>query len=475
MFNVKNGLRTKAALQSLGKTPFNYTSLASPKLRYICRSKTLMQTLKQLQSGELKGAISLKLSEELTHFPEEIFDLADTLELLDLSRNKLSSLPPHFGRLHKLKIFFCSDNLFTTLPEVLADCKQLDIVGFKANIIDTVPARSVNPNLRWLILTNNRIAKIPPEIGQCARMQKLMLAGNRLTTLPPELSLCQNLGLLRISANQLAELPQWLLQMPKLSWLAFSGNPFCGQPAITAPQLIDWNTLQIGKLLGEGASGMIYKAVYQSKPGENKEVALKIFKGDVTSDGYPNDEMNACIAVGTHPGLVEVLGQITNHPDGKKGLVLGLIPPHYYNLGITPSFESCTRDVFKPGLQLSITQIANIANTIASVGAHLHSRGIMHADMYAHNTLIDDEGNTLFGDFGAACFYDKTDTELANGLERLEVSAFGCLLDDLIGLAQEPSHPAITKLKILRDACLQADVPARPLFHNLTETLSVMV
>ncbi|MGO3301196.1 MAG: protein kinase, partial [Pseudoalteromonas sp.] len=46
-----------------------------------------MNTLQELRSGKLTGAIHLQLVEELTIFPVEIFTLADTLEVLDLSNN----------------------------------------------------------------------------------------------------------------------------------------------------------------------------------------------------------------------------------------------------------------------------------------------------------------------------------------------------------------------------------------------------
>lgn len=62
-----------------------------------------MQTLAQLRSGELQGITRLTLAESLTVFPEEIFNLADTLEILDLSNNCLSSLPEDISRLTKLK------------------------------------------------------------------------------------------------------------------------------------------------------------------------------------------------------------------------------------------------------------------------------------------------------------------------------------------------------------------------------------
>ncbi|SEO56066.1 Protein tyrosine kinase [Mucilaginibacter gossypiicola] len=432
-----------------------------------------MQTLKQLQNGELKGAVSLKLSESLSHFPVEIFELADTLEYLDLSFNNLSSLPADFGRLQELKIFFCSENQFKILPDVLADCPLLDIVGFKSNRIETVPPKSVNTNLRWLILTNNQIMALPGEIGNCSRMQKLMLAGNKLTELPTSLASCLNLELLRISANQLNEFPEWLLSIPKLSWLAFSGNPFSYKPTVQPLELIDSYELEINQLLGEGASGVISKATWKHD-NEISEVAVKIFKGAVTSDGLPEDEMNACITAGNHEGLVELIGQISNHPEGKKGLVMKLIPQTFYNLGMPPSLVSCTRDVFKPGMGLSPAHILKIASTIASVAEHLHSNGIMHSDLYAHNILVDDDANTLFSDFGAACFYDLSDTGTAKKLELLEVRAYGCLLDDLISLCNEADSRLILKLEELRDACMSDNMENRPPFQVLNRDLMVL-
>ncbi|MEN1436751.1 protein kinase, partial [Pseudomonas aeruginosa] len=46
-----------------------------------------MHTLQQLRSGELAGATRLDLSCGLREFPREIFELADSLEVLNLSGN----------------------------------------------------------------------------------------------------------------------------------------------------------------------------------------------------------------------------------------------------------------------------------------------------------------------------------------------------------------------------------------------------
>ena len=92
-----------------------------------------MHTLAQLRAGELAGLKRLDLSCGLTQFPEEIFTLADTLEVLNLSGNALSSLPDDLHRLTRLRVLFCSDNRFKQLPPCLGRCEQLTMIGFKAN------------------------------------------------------------------------------------------------------------------------------------------------------------------------------------------------------------------------------------------------------------------------------------------------------------------------------------------------------
>ena len=178
-----------------------------------------MTTLERLRSGQLLGSTRLTLACGLTEFPREIFDLADTLEILDLSGNALRTLPDDLARLHQLRILFCSDNQFTELPAVLGQCPRLTMVGFKANQIHTVSSQALPRGLRWLILTDNRLQALPPEIGQCAQLQKLMLAGNQLQALPPELAACTRLELVRIAANRLTAFPDMLLRLPRLAWL----------------------------------------------------------------------------------------------------------------------------------------------------------------------------------------------------------------------------------------------------------------
>jgi hypothetical protein len=436
-----------------------------------------MHTLEQLQRGELHGLQRLQLRCDLTEFPREIFALADSLKILDLSGNQLTTLPDDLSRLHKLRVIFCSDNGFTELPEVLGQCAQLSMVGFKANRIAHVSPKALPPHLRWLILTDNALTALPAEIGQCTQMQKLMLAGNQLTALPPELANCSRLELLRISANQLSALPDWLLQLPRLTWLAFAGNPFTQaleiQALANAPTpLIPWPRLQLQQPLGEGASGVIHQAVMRTDLGD-QAVAVKLFKGTVTSDGLPDCEMAACMHAGAHPHLVSAMGRVTGHPDNTQALVMPLIAPEFGNLAGPPSLESCTRDVYAPHQRFEWATTLRIAQSIAAATHHLHTRGITHGDLYAHNILHTAEGVALLGDFGAAAFFDVADAAQARALEKLEIRALGCLLEELAMQCEvPPSEKGMHQtLSQLAQQCLCDEPAKRPSLANVCAAL----
>ncbi|WP_338473697.1 leucine-rich repeat-containing protein kinase family protein [Pseudomonas sp. WP18] len=435
-----------------------------------------MDTLTRLRAGQLSGVTRLDLACGLTQFPPEIFDLADTLEILNLSGNQLDALPDDLHRLTRLRVLFCSDNRFTELPECLGRCDALTMVGFKANRIERVTGAALPPRLRWLILTDNCISQLPDELGQRPDLQKLMLAGNRLRQLPASLGQCQRLELLRIAANQLDELPPGLLQLPRLSWLAYAGNPLETQAdlaALNTTTPIDWSQLTLQHTLGEGASGVIHQALWQAPGQAPRTVAVKLYKGQMTSDGSPLHEMHACITAGRHPQLIEVLGQVVGHPEQQAGLVMALIEPRYRNLAGLPSLASCTRDVYADELRLDAPAALRIAHGIAAVAAHLHRQGITHGDLYAHNILFNDQGDCLLGDFGAASFHATTDTVQTRALQRIEVRAFGILLGELLARIEPTPEGAMqATLQGLQSRCCQPEVLARPGFEEIEALLS---
>ena len=433
-----------------------------------------MHTLEQLRSGALAGIRRLDLSCGLSELPEEVFALADTLEVLNLSGNRLRELPHQLTRLHKLQVLFASDNDFEVLPEVLGDCPALHMVGFKANRIAEVPAAALPPALRWLTLTDNAIGHLPAELGQRPALQKLMLAGNRLQALPDSLQQAHRLELLRISANRLTEVPGWLTELPRLSWLALAGNAMGWVvPAGSELPGMAWSDLTHGPLLGEGASGHIYQVQARGWP---QPLALKLFKGEVTSDGLPEDELAACLAAGQHPALTTPVARLTGHPAQAQGLLMPLIPSAHVNLAGPPSLQSCTRDVYPPGFQLSAALALGIASAVAGALAHLHQRGVMHGDVYAHNIQIDPlQGQARLGDFGAATRLPTDRPKLRQNLLALEVRALGCLLQELALAGQAHAHhPAVQALQNMAQVCLSEQPRQRPSVMEVAQALQAI-
>ena len=439
-------------------------------------------TLAALRSGELEGIRRLDLACGLEEFPREIFELADSLEILNLSGNSLTALPDDLSRLSKLRVLFCSENRFSELPEVLSSCDQLEMVGFKANRISEVAAAAIAPGLRWLILTDNQIAALPDAIGSCGRLQKLMLAGNQLAALPEAMGGCVGLELLRISANRFEVLPEWLLQLPRLTWLAFGGNPVAAAPPMPSAAVarLQWRDMELAEKLGEGASGVIHKAHWQPSPQEDdhaltgQPVAVKLFQGAVTSDGFPAAEMAACLAAGNHPNLIGVIGELSGHPEGSSGLVMPWVDPEYRSLAGPPDLATCTRDVYEDGQRFSLAMVLELAQGLAAAGEHLHARGILHGDFYAHNVLYRPEGGCLLGDFGAASFYPPQPSGGANLFEALEVRAFGCLLGELIERCDSEQDGRLAALEALQLRCMGPVAASRPRFAELVAELAEM-
>ena len=441
-------------------------------------------TLDALRRGELAGARTLTLRAGLTEFPREILGLADTLEVLDLSSNALDSLPDDICRLRHLRVLFCSGNRFLRLPPSLGACTALSQVGFRGSGVQEVPGESLPPALRWLTLTDNRIETLPTAIGERPLLQKLMLSGNRLRELPGSLAGAAGLELLRLSANRFDALPPWLAGLPRLAWLAWAGNPLDQEQEIPAtskpgfptpgPVTMNWTDLQLGALLGEGASGRVHQALWQPAGGAAPlPVAVKLFKNAMTSDGLPEREMAASLAAGDHPNLVGALGRLAGHPGKAEGLVMKLLPAHWQVLAGPPSFESCSRDVYDPGSSFSPDAVRHLAGGIGAAAAHLHARGLLHGDLYAHNILWDaTTGEGMLSDFGGASFLPEGDFGMA--LQRIEMRAWGLLLGELLDrcAADSPGAPALAELQL---QCVQPVPSARPLMADALDMLDGLV
>jgi serine/threonine protein kinase len=251
-----------------------------------------------------------------------------------------------------------------------------------------------------------------------------------------------------------------LLQLPNLCWIGLASNPFLqsyvdAKVKEGAHHLPVWDDPELSRedwpVLGQGAGGVTRQVVWKGQP-----VAVKTFSGALTSDGLPQDERAISVAVASldHPGpgttstssssscLISMVGQT---PGG--ALIMELLQG-YTALAGPPSFETCSRDVYPRQQFLSWDDVWTIVTGLLQVLVQLHTLGICHGDFYGHNILIsssEDESSSTkssndsttssfrvkLSDFGAAFFYDPT-SESAKDIERVEVRAFGVLVEELL-------------------------------------------
>lgn len=328
------------------------------------------------------------------------------------------------------------------------------MVSFKSNGMKRIHPDALQPQLRWLILTDNQIDEMPKEIGRCVILQKCMLSGNSLRSLPDEISNCTNLELIRLASNQLQEPPMALLKLPNLNWVALSENPFLSgvapvsSDAPSLPTLTDPALQQEGEILGKGASGVTRQVTWNERP-----VAVKTYLGTMTSDGNPQQEKHLSLTASTiqSPCLIQVLGQTPN-----GSLVMELLQ-NYQTLAGPPSMESCSRDVYETDQQLTEEQADCMVTGLVEVLRELHDRSITHGDFYGHNILVsqDDPRKVKLSDFGAAFFYDRN-AEYGKYVEQIEMRAFGVLVGEIASLL--PSGSALAaKLKELKTKCRELE------------------
>jgi serine/threonine protein kinase len=153
-------------------------------------------------------------------------------------------------------------------------------------------------------------------------------------------------------------------------------------------------------------------------------LALKVFKAGQTSDGTPQSELAAGLAAGQHPHLLTPLAPVLGQPDGKLAMALPLLSDGLQPLAGPPSFDSCTRDVYAPGTYFERSAATHMLAGIRSALVHLHERGILHGDLYAHNILWNPgTGDAVLSDLGAAALlHDLPATQKAQLLQ-LELRA----------------------------------------------------
>jgi hypothetical protein len=122
-------------------------------------------TLEQLLGGEVaESCHRVRIKGVISHLPPLAVSNLRSVEMLDVSGSCLEDFPQNLSELQRLKILFASSNSFTCAPP-LHSLPSLEMLAFRCNRMANFPRTALPQQLRWLILTDNCIEKIPDEIG----------------------------------------------------------------------------------------------------------------------------------------------------------------------------------------------------------------------------------------------------------------------------------------------------------------------
>ena len=146
---------------------------------------------------------------------------------LDLSSNRLTTLPPELSQLSSLQVLRLKYNALTTLPPVLAALPRLCHLEADGNQIHELDAQVLGgmTALKHLQLESNGLLSLPEECGPLLALEKLVLANNSLPALPETLSQAfPGLLHLDVSSNALTALPPSLSGLRRLQRLDLKNN-----------------------------------------------------------------------------------------------------------------------------------------------------------------------------------------------------------------------------------------------------------
>ncbi len=217
--------------------PGDVGNLCRPELRSLALVDCGLTdaTLQSLDFAKLTALYSLDLSENDLSSPAAFAALADTLEKLNLSGNRISDLSAFsaFGELTELQV---SDNGVQTLSP-LASCTALTTLAADGNQISDLSPLAACTRLRTLSVNGNRLTSLAG-LERCLDLASLEAGSNQLTAL----SGLENATVLRhvfLNDNKITDLSLLAKSAAKLDTLYCRNNQIqalnfpAGLPALT--------------------------------------------------------------------------------------------------------------------------------------------------------------------------------------------------------------------------------------------------
>ena len=224
-------------LQHLTTLNLSKNKLRTENLNIITQIKTLREL--RLADNALDGVLTPQVGN------------LEELEVLDISNNSITALPPNINKNTKLRILDVTGNkmsslsfeqlvslplieihaarnrlggvLFPTDFPGLLDLKLLDVAN---NALTSVVGSGdlELPSLQFFNVTENRLTQMPEMLGW-TELLTLTMAGNRLASLPESIIALKKLKSIDFSRNDIRKLDERLGLLESLTMLRIANNP----------------------------------------------------------------------------------------------------------------------------------------------------------------------------------------------------------------------------------------------------------
>ncbi|MBP9758766.1 hypothetical protein KBD45_03655 [Candidatus Dojkabacteria bacterium] len=357
----------------------------------------------------------------------KIFEEYKDAEILDMSHGLFEDLPKELSKLKKLKILFLSYGKIRKVPDVVRELESLDFFGARSCKIESLPEDCFPESLRWLTLTDNRIDNLPKSLGKLTGLKKLLLTRNEISLIPREILYCQNLELLRISLNKLAVSPlSTLSDLPNLSWYSDSDNLYNRDRSTNTLKKYDLESVKVLSTIVDNQNSRVDRILI------NKNNAiLKSFKKEFVSDGSSTNEIMINSRLGKHPNIMTPFGYFEDQNRNLNGLIVEDLSKEFVPIASPPNFVSCTRDIYK-NITLTKESGKKVIRLIKEACDYLHGLGIMHGDIYGHNTYLNLKNSEIkIGDFGASSIIFDKDAEIRRIIDNRAIDILTREISDL--------------------------------------------
>ncbi|XP_050525501.1 leucine-rich repeat-containing protein 58 [Daktulosphaira vitifoliae] len=154
----------------------------------------------------------------------QIIDRFQHLRVLDISNNRITSIPEFIVRL-PLHTLIAKNNLIDDegIPKTFES--QLKVLNISGNRLIHFPDQILMiSSLEYLYMGSNHLVEIPKDIDRLIRLKFLCLGGNNLSDVPVTLGQLDNMKALNLSHNSLESLPQSIANLKNLKSLMLHKN-----------------------------------------------------------------------------------------------------------------------------------------------------------------------------------------------------------------------------------------------------------